>query len=102
MAWGEGGRVEAWVINPRYRLVVDESLALGVLGARGRGACEHWGLAPGEVEIVAASMGTPGWLPNSRENTKKTILQMQITPGAGRGRDRGGLHGCARLVQQLW
>ena len=45
------------VVNPRYRLVVDESLALGVLGARGRGACEHWGLAPGEVEIVAASMG---------------------------------------------
>ena len=41
----------------RYRLVVDESLALGVLGAHGRGACEHWGLAPGEVEIVAASMG---------------------------------------------
>ncbi|KAK9840652.1 hypothetical protein WJX81_007034 [Elliptochloris bilobata] len=41
----------------RYRLVVDESLALGVLGAHGRGACEHSGLAPGQVEIVAASMG---------------------------------------------
>ena len=37
--------------------MVDESLALGVLGAHGRGACEHWGLAPGDVEIVAASMG---------------------------------------------
>ncbi len=43
----------------RYRLVVDESLSFGVLGQRGRGACEHWGLHPGDVEVVAASMGTP-------------------------------------------
>ncbi len=41
----------------RYRLVVDESLALGVLGEHGRGACEHWGLKPGDAEIVSASMG---------------------------------------------
>lgn len=41
----------------RYRLVVDESLALGVLGARGRGACEAAGLHPGDAEIVAASLG---------------------------------------------
>ena len=41
----------------RYRLVVDESLALGVLGENGRGACEHWGLRPGDAEIVSASIG---------------------------------------------
>ena len=41
----------------KYRLVVDESLALGVLGARGRGAAEAAGLQPGDVEIVGASMG---------------------------------------------
>ena len=41
----------------RYRLVVDESLALGVLGQHGRGACEHWGLSPGDAEVVSASMG---------------------------------------------
>ena len=41
----------------RYRLVVDESLALGVLGQHGRGACEHWGLRPGDAEVVSASMG---------------------------------------------
>lgn len=41
----------------RYRLVVDESLALGVLGKHGRGACEHWGLKPGDAEVVSASMG---------------------------------------------
>lgn len=41
----------------RYRLVVDESLAVGVLGARGRGAAEHFGLPPEAVEIVGGSMG---------------------------------------------
>lgn len=41
----------------RYRLVIDESLSLGVLGATGRGAAELWGIAPGEAEIIGASMG---------------------------------------------
>lgn len=54
------GYVLIWVVmcTPRrYRLVVDESLALGVLGEHGRGACEHWGLKPGDAEIVSASIG---------------------------------------------
>jgi len=42
----------------RYRLCVDESHALGVLGARGRGACEAAGLAPGrDVEVVCGTLG---------------------------------------------
>ena len=41
----------------KYRLVLDESLSFGVLGGTGRGAAEHFGLEPGQVEIVAASMG---------------------------------------------
>jgi len=40
----------------KYRLVVDESLSLGVLGKTGKGACEEFGLGPGDVEIVTASM----------------------------------------------
>ena len=40
-----------------YRTIVDESLALGALGATGRGACEHHGLAPGTVDVVVASLG---------------------------------------------
>ena len=41
----------------KYRLVVDESLALGVLGRTGRGACEHFGLTRDDVEITSASLG---------------------------------------------
>ena len=41
----------------KYRLIVDESVALGVLGASGRGASEAAGLAPEDVEIVGASLG---------------------------------------------
>lgn len=41
----------------KYRLLVDESLSFGVLGATGRGAAEHFGLEPGQVEITAASLG---------------------------------------------
>ena len=41
----------------KYRLVLDESLSFGVLGATGRGAAEHFGIKPEQVEIVAASMG---------------------------------------------
>jgi serine palmitoyltransferase len=42
----------------RYRLCVDESHALGVLGARGRGACEAAGLQPGrDVEVVCGTLG---------------------------------------------
>ena len=40
----------------KYRLIVDESLAFGVLGKTGRGACEHFGLAPNQVDIVTASL----------------------------------------------
>mmetsp|Transcript_5160 Transcript_5160/g.12599 ORF Transcript_5160/g.12599 Transcript_5160/m.12599 type:complete len:493 (+) Transcript_5160:89-1567(+) len=39
----------------KYRLIVDESYSLGVLGPTGRGACEHFGIL-GRAEIVAASM----------------------------------------------
>ena len=41
----------------KFRLVVDESFAFGVLGDSGRGACEHFGLGPKDVEIVCSSMG---------------------------------------------
>ncbi|KAK2075709.1 hypothetical protein QBZ16_001818 [Prototheca wickerhamii] len=41
----------------KYRLIVDESLSLGVLGKNGRGATEHFGIGPGEAEIIGASLG---------------------------------------------
>lgn len=41
----------------KYRLLVDESMSLGVLGATGRGATEHYGLSPEDSEIIGASLG---------------------------------------------
>ena len=46
----------------KYRLVVDESLALGTLGNTGRGAAQLCGLQPQDVEIVVASLGEPSCL----------------------------------------
>lgn len=41
----------------KYRLVVDESISLGVLGRSGRGAAEAAGLQPSDVDIITASLG---------------------------------------------
>jgi 7-keto-8-aminopelargonate synthetase-like enzyme len=38
-----------------FMLYLDEAHSLGVLGATGRGATEHWGVRPGDVDIL---MGT--------------------------------------------
>ena len=46
----------------KFRLVVDESFAFGVLGKNGRGACEHFGLKPGDA-VVCSSMGEITLLP---------------------------------------
>ena len=55
--------------------MVDESLALGVLGTTGRGACEHFGLTRDDVEIVSASLGA---LPFSRRASKPTIANFEL------------------------
>jgi len=41
----------------RFRLIVDESYSLGVLGKTGRGALEHFGLETTDADIVLADLG---------------------------------------------
>lgn len=41
----------------KYRLIVDDSIGFGVLGATGRGSIEAAGLHPEDVEILGASLG---------------------------------------------
>eukprot|EP00201_Polytomella_parva_P010152 CAMPEP_0175049906 /NCGR_PEP_ID=MMETSP0052_2-20121109/6975_1 /TAXON_ID=51329 ORGANISM="Polytomella parva, Strain SAG 63-3" /NCGR_SAMPLE_ID=MMETSP0052_2 /ASSEMBLY_ACC=CAM_ASM_000194 /LENGTH=604 /DNA_ID=CAMNT_0016314073 /DNA_START=195 /DNA_END=2009 /DNA_ORIENTATION=- len=40
----------------KYRLIVDESVSFGTVGPTGRGSCELFGLKPGQVELISASM----------------------------------------------
>ncbi|KAJ3105073.1 serine palmitoyltransferase component [Phlyctochytrium planicorne] len=40
----------------KYRLILDESMAFGVLGKTGAGTAEHFGIKASEVDILSASM----------------------------------------------
>ena len=42
--------------NNQFRVVVEESHSLGVLGATGRGVSEHFGLEPRDIDILIASL----------------------------------------------
>jgi len=40
----------------KYRLIMDDTLALGVLGEHGKGSWEHWGIPVEEIEILCAGL----------------------------------------------
>ncbi|KAI8333740.1 pyridoxal phosphate-dependent transferase [Chlamydoabsidia padenii] len=40
----------------KYRLILDESHSIGVLGRRGAGACDHFGIDAKEVDMIVGSM----------------------------------------------
>jgi len=66
-----------------YRLILDESLSFGSVGATGRGVTEHYGVDMASVEIVLVSMDTSlasvgGICVGSRE-----IVDHQRLSGAG-------------------
>lgn len=42
----------------RYRLILDESLSFGTMGATGRGITEHFGVKVTDVEILVVAMDT--------------------------------------------
>ena len=50
-------RIVALKEKYKFRLILDESFALGVLGEGGRGSVEHHGLDPAQVDIMLASLG---------------------------------------------
>ena len=55
----------------KYRLVVDESLALGALGEKGRGACEHFGLLPAGVTAALEGEKEQGKKEEGQKERKK-------------------------------
>lgn len=67
----------------RWRLIVDESHALGVLGPGGRGAAEAAGLAPADVEIVGAALGNAAATVGGFCSGDREIVDHQRLSGLG-------------------
>lgn len=42
----------------KFRLICDETLSFGALGATGRGISEHYGLRPTDIDVLVASLAT--------------------------------------------
>jgi serine palmitoyltransferase len=40
----------------KFRLLIEESFSLGVLGSRGAGVIDHFNVSPSDVEIIVATM----------------------------------------------
>jgi len=40
-----------------FRILLEESFSIGVLGKTGRGITEHFGISPNDIEIIAGSCG---------------------------------------------
>ena len=78
----------------KYRLVVDESLSLGVLGKTGRGAAEHFGIEPGQIELVAASLGKKAGVPQGSMTAVTAASALLIYIAAGESTWCWGLTGC--------
>eukprot|EP01023_Acetabularia_acetabulum_P065457 TRINITY_DN8669_c0_g2_i2.p1 TRINITY_DN8669_c0_g2~~TRINITY_DN8669_c0_g2_i2.p1 ORF type:complete len:542 (+),score=69.19 TRINITY_DN8669_c0_g2_i2:62-1627(+) len=56
----------------KFRVVVDETYSFGVLGEKGRGTFEHWGLKVQDLDFICGSMGhalgsVGGWCTGERE-----------------------------------
>lgn len=41
-----------------FRIILDETFSIGVLGEKGRGITEHFGVKVTDIEIITSSMGT--------------------------------------------
>lgn len=67
----------------KYRILLDDSYALGVLGATGRGSCEHWNIPVQDIDIISVNMDTSlattgGFCTGSHE-----VVDHQRLSGAG-------------------
>lgn len=67
----------------KYRLIVDESFSFGVLGATGRGACEHFGLQSSQVDIVCAGLGAAAASVGGFCAGDRDVIEFQRLSGGG-------------------
>src|SRR5689334_14457026 len=67
----------------KWRVILDDRLAFGVLGSSGRGTAEHYGIAPTDIHVSVGSLSTTlgavgGFCIGSRE-----VVDHQRLSGAG-------------------
>ena len=67
----------------KFRLIVDESVSVGTLGATGRGLTEHLGLKVSQVDIICASMSNAIASVGGFCVGSKAIVKHQRLSGAG-------------------
>jgi serine palmitoyltransferase len=61
-----------------FRVWLDEAHSLGALGARGRGACEHWGVDAGEIDFLVGTFSkTFGGVGGFVGGTARTISALR-------------------------
>ncbi|KAL2916763.1 serine palmitoyltransferase component [Polyrhizophydium stewartii] len=66
----------------KYRLIVEESMSFGVLGPRGAGVADFFGVPPKEIDIMVASLGNAlaaagGFCAGSKEIVEHQRLSSQ-------------------------
>ncbi|KAJ3333146.1 serine palmitoyltransferase component [Blyttiomyces sp. JEL0837] len=65
----------------KYRLILEDSMAFGVLGARGKGTAEHFGIPSDKVDMIAASMANALCAAGGFCTGKKEIVEHQRLSG---------------------
>ena len=67
----------------KYRLILDDTMAVGVLGATGRGSLEHWAVDVAQCDMLCASMEAAFASVGGFCIGSKQIVSHQTLSGAG-------------------
>lgn len=67
----------------KFRLILDDSMAIGVLGQSGRGTVDHFGLKASDVDIIAVALDTSIGSVGGMCAGSKAIVDHQRLSGVG-------------------
>ena len=67
----------------KVRLILEESMSFGVLGATGRGATEHFNIETSKIDCIAAAMGNAMGSIGGFACGSRYVIDHQRLSGAG-------------------